>query len=675
MNHILSAAPAADLKKKILARLVSRKWDVALAILMLLATVYAWHVRSHDVQQILAQGGCSPAYYTYGKAHPEMFTRNYGDIPNILHKSLPMRLYLLAYRAAGIEPGDFLSVYIFLDLLLALVATCLFFRAVFPVGHHEAMALAAGWFLFSFARVADISALGHPIFNGWYYNTAESFGLLAVAFFIWKRSWLTALFLFLSFASHPAHGTAVFTVLAGIGLVRTIRGKMTQSMVLAAALAGCAILFWAVIVLGLGQHAAGNTVSPETWYWHSKTFQYDFFPVTRRLFGEYHYYGITTQLALWLLGLFYFRKLVVGPVRLEVAGGIAAIFLVALFGLVVSEQEHSVFLTRLGLHRGSIWVTNFFVVFAAAGICEDLLSRRWWRWPVAAAIMLAPFMRISPVFPVLLIAFLCLPSLVAIIYHGAKNLADRLFLVTATIFAGLLIIYQWAGYMNVDIWKAFLYHESWLKPIGIVMAMMAGAVIIERRRPSLHWLRRAILTGVILWGAIHFSDRSRLPGEEWNKNNQYLLAQCWARLHTPPDSLFMPDPGRPGYGWPDFSSRSSLGHVRDWAMAAWLYSMDLELYRQGMARLEALGINLEKYRVPSAWWRYGDMCQQAVSERFYGMTHAERVALARRFGIDYFVFFRESMQKPCGFELVYRNDFYEIYATQIRSANPAGPVP
>jgi len=51
-----------------------------------------------------------------------------------------------------------------------------------------------------------------------------------------------------------------------------------------------------------------------------------------------------------------------------------------------------------------------------------------------------------------------------------------------------------------------------------------------------------------------------------------------------------------------------------------------------------------------------------VRERYYDASDEWRLGLAKRYGIDYFVFVRKDMVKPSRLPVVYQNEYFVIRA-------------
>ena len=110
----------------------------------------------------------------------------------------------------------------------------------------------------------------------------------------------------------------------------------------------------------------------------------------------------------------------------------------------------------------------------------------------------------------------------------------------------------------------------------------AGGAYTKYSEPQLTLLMMIIFgVGVVtglLCAAVWWVGQSRPSPQMRAWCRDYRDTQVWARENTPRDALFLVDPvvRHPGvgYGWRDYSRRSSFGNLREWLYAGWSYSSD-----------------------------------------------------------------------------------------------------
>ncbi len=168
-------------------------------------------------------------------------------------------------------------------------------------------------------------------------------------------------------------------------------------------------------------------------------------------------------------------------------------------------------------------------------------------------------------------------------------------------------------------------------------------------------------------------------------------AQEWARQNTPKDALFFVDPTL-YYGWRDYSRRPSFGNLREWLYLAWAYNSDYALCQEGMRRFGEFGFSFQDcfgYDTPSEGlhalslrlrqrvYRPLDSALDADAYRLaLARADADRLALARRYGIAYFVF---RTRTECGrpatrLPVAYENGHFLILRAEAQGGAAPGAV-
>jgi len=244
-------------------------------------------------------------------------------------------------------------------------------------------------------------------------------------------------------------------------------------------------------------------------------------------------------------------------------------------------------------------------------------------------------------------------------------------------FAHSIFVHLWTPlqYFNPFIGHDFLLRGGGFKvdPVFtrliICAALCAGIVIILRFAGNR--LLDALFIGIFAIMSIlgvWYLERDHYL--RWHNRyakvaESYLDVQLWAKKNTPTDALFMPDPSH-GYGWRDFSERSSFGNLREWGYCAIAYNPNCTVYREGLERMQEFGIDVEKISEQdlknSKTLIYGQKLAKDIRTAYYSMNVEQLKKISNKYKIDYVIMNkRYHKNKFEALKVDYENEHYVLY--------------
>ena len=213
-----------------------------------------------------------------------------------------------------------------------------------------------------------------------------------------------------------------------------------------------------------------------------------------------------------------------------------------------------------------------------------------------------------------------------------------------------------------------LFKVSYLASLIIVSLLFVSVYTIVKR-PNLMGFNAVSMIILIsicsstVW-FVEYYQYSKRPRSPYLASS-YLDVQRWAKSHTSPMALFMPDPSH-YYGWRDFSERSSFGNLREWGYCAIAYNPDRSRYLEGKKRMKEFGIDINKISYEdlktTKYSIYGQKLIRDIRERFYRMSVEELKCLSNKYKINYIVMKKKFQTRGVHeFKVAYENKFYIVY--------------
>ncbi|MFW6108381.1 MAG: hypothetical protein ACOC8D_01075, partial [bacterium] len=645
-----------------------RKWSrspwLALGLLLALGGL-VWQTRASELDLRYAAYGFSPMTFAVKRCHPEWFARDFPSGVENLARSAPMHVYPLAYRLLGIAPERLLPVVLAAEMVVLAAGVIVLTRTLRPRAPAMAGVLVAVLVLASHARNMNFGAYRQPFLWAKYHNFADGLRLLAVAAVVGGRPVAAGLLAAGSLMSHPTMG------LMGAVVVAACAAAKPRELLGRRAMAGVAAFLvpaglWAVLAVGTG--TGGERVPHELWFDLTRLASFHWYPIHNGLLTFAHEAALLPFLSLTALGGFYLvRAGPVGERDRRVLWGAAAALGLVLVGLVFSVVEVSPLVTKLALHRANGVVVTLALIYAVAGLWADVEAGAPWRRLVAAGVLVLPFLAHpdpEPGFPLVLTLALTLPAWLPLCQGRLAARRDLLAVVPAALGATLVVVYagtELLGPLTGGAYTGWRWLGRWPMLVGLGVVAAAAAAPKARRVGLVPLVVLVAFAG----GAVTWTLSQRLTGGQRAFRRDLKNAQLWAREHTATDALFLVDPAlhypAMGYGWRDYARRSSWGSLREWLLTGWNYTSDLATCREGLRRLEDLGVDVEDYlghEPPRAG--FAELSRDLL-RRYYTADDPWRLDLARRHGIDYSVSRPRGSVAASDLHVAYRNDHVVIH--------------
>ena len=646
---------------------VNRVWFLYLALVVLGA--YAWRTNVRDLKVRYAWQGFSPMGYTHGVVRPENFVRDFPSGTGNLGMSAALRIYPLAHAVLGVEPHKVLPVVVAMEYVLMALAVMALVRALRPQAPPIVAVLVAVYVIASRARDPNIGGWGQPLFWGLSYNVADALRLFALATVLRGRHFAGFVLLACTYTVHPLMalmgGAFVFAALCA-----TPRTLLRRPVLAGAGLFVVVAGLWTVCVLRMGG-TTGEAFPPALWHDLARLCSTHWFPVQKGLFGVGHEKTFLPFLSfLILFGYTLSRLAPLATTERQVVAGTAAMLVLVAAGVLFSVMQASPALVRMALHRANDMILTVGLVYVVDGLWRELDGWRSWRLGPVVAALLAPFALRhghALLFPLLVAA----PAWAGLLRgERGRRVGSAIVVGLSVVAVALVALYAALGMAGP--WDSQAYVGGRRLPLVCAALVVVGVVasLLKRRE----WLNARLVRGGVAVGlacaAAFWVNHARLPKSKVRKYKAYRSAQYWARDHTPRDALFMVDPTL-YYGWRDYSQRSSFGNVREWLHTSAGYTMDLAPCREGMKRVAELGVDWRDFLDPGPDLAGFRALDEVVRRRYYAASDEWRLALARRYGIGYFVFLRSEMGAPSRLPVVFKNKYFVIVGANAGATDQA----
>lgn len=606
-----------------LAAVVSSWWAACAPIVLLLA--FVWQKRVRDLELEIALQGGGPMWYTIKAAEPATFAKDFPGGTEQYRFTAPMYLYRFARSCFGLQPERLLPAFVAVEMAFMAVAMVVLLRTVRPQAPPGAAVVLVALVAASGARNVSLASLTLPFFRGLYHNVADGLCILGISAALRGRPVLAAVLLGGGFASHPALSVPA-VVFAACPFLARPRELLRGRHLIAAAVFLVIVLGWVFGVLGLSS-VEGRGFPAKLWFELTRFTCFHMYPVEDGVFTTRHAAVLVPFLSFSALAVHYLaRRGPLGEVDCKVAQGMVGMFVLIGVGVLFSVVTVSVGLTKLALHRASAVVLSVGLPYVVAGLWEELGEGRWWRKLVAAILLASPFLG-SVGYPLLFTLLLLAPGWRTLNRAAAALAAAAMLVVGVHACMGTAAPLTESGYTGFG----WLSKSAVLVGLGVfALGLLVGRATGVSSGRVLAGL--ALVPCVVFWVSVDGLEPEDVPVAR-----SYLAAQVWAREHTPREALFAVDPTI-YYGWRDYSLRSSFGSVREWLYSSWLYNSDYRLCQEGLARLREFGLEASSYFGYGPGFAGFVALTQEVRRRYYGASDEWRLALARRYGISYFVF-------------------------------------
>lgn len=622
-------------------------------VLLGITAAAVWWSCTREIDAYIALRGFSPIAWVYQMAYPANFVLDFPSGIENYRLSAFMHIYPAAFRL-GISPEALLPVVVAVEIVLLSIALFALYRTLLPAAPLPVPALVIVYAIASSARDINLAHFAQPYFFGQYYNVADTLRILGLVMVLKSRPVAAAALLAASFATHPTMGL-MGVVCAGAMQLAKPREILTRRFGVAAALFLLLTGAWLLVQFG-GVTVSGGIIPSQVWREMTLLFNTHWYSVDHGFLTSKARHAFLPFLSFLLLLAYYWpNDGARSQISAKALAGIVALLGIALVGLAISFFAPAPFLVKLALHRANDLVLLVGLVYVVNGLWRDLTADTWWQRAAAATALLSPWF-VRP-FPLLVSVALSAPAWYRALARRSASASDW---IVATLVLGAVLLS--AVYFAAGVWTGLSPSAFFRGPGALgLFALFLLVCALFARRFGRHAVQGIVLVAALMLVLGWSNDKAETRGVA--RERDYLRAQVWAREHTPGNALFMTDPTI-YYGWRDYSRRSSFGNLREWLHTSWLYDSNFERYTEGLRRFGEFDIDLQPY----LRMRPPDAAQKPLTDelrkRYYAASDEWRINLARRHGIDFFVFERDRMRAPTSLRVVYENEIFVICAAR-----------
>lgn len=600
-----------------------------------------------------------------------------------LLNSLANWVYPLSYKYLAFEPSS-------IQLIFIAVTTAVYSIAIVSISSE----LVSRTFFLASALLAVSLALCTSSVDGDFarfgqanlalaqaYGVAIPLQLFAIVLTLRKRIFIVGIVLSILVCVHISIGCMTAIVTAGM-LLTCGRDWKAKSVIASIILVTTTIFFWSKLVIGFN----GNSVAImnlKEWVEWEKMMNYHFFPLDMKLFTVRHFESLTPMLGLALLA---FSNPLLSELSKDIRkmwlSGIVASLVLAIIGVIISVNPPSASFVMLSLHRASGITLLLLLPIAAWHLAIVFRGRDMLRSLMGLACIIPPLLGMSwgiPVIPALLLAITAYYGKDALTSMWQRQLLFPI-IVGGICYETLLIVFGHAQLTSVEILGnryiatalSLLIFKRWFASMTGLFATDDGNAnhnrLISGMRSFLPHFVVVVIVCLVVWSAVN--NWKKHPTVPSDVARSYLDAQLWAKSSTTTTAVFMPDPAEPPYGraWSEYSRRASFGSAREWLHVPLVYRADEKGFREGVRRLSMLGIDPYQYKKaafsspgkdPMA--EYHKMIDD-TRKAYYSMTPVQLDSLAKKEGINYFIFSKGYSHSLPKLTKVYENNHFAILA-------------
>lgn len=628
---------------------------ILIPITFLFLIGFSWYCYQHNIDLYYAVTGYGPMSYVYKTVHPDWFLKDYPGGVEALRQSGFMTIYVGFYKIFGIEPETLMPYAIGLDLIMVACVAFMMTRALDVKADFTAALLVAVFAMASGARNTNLSQFDPLCFTALYYNAADFFKYLSIILILKNRFFLGWTSLSIAFVIHPMVG-----IIAGVFIAFMLLARDKKRIFATDSIAG--ILLLAVIAgiwlyLSIDFNGMGGGIIPaHEWIDLVKMNNAHFFSYDIGLFTHRYRMRFLPFLSQLLLAAYYiYISSCDRNTKKQVIYGFFGMLILVAIGIVVPVWTTNTFLIRLTLSRSNDIISFIALAFIIPGIWNEILKGDW-KAVIGAFALTTPFFYETG-FPLALTYLLVAPECVRIIKNREYNTGSVLFVGLAAAILLLIMFYFAVGLAGIFDLGAQAYTG-----LGFVLSLNVFSVFLLLTPAIFVYLAlikkvlapataEVSLFVILIFCALVFVFNHRtLPDNKAEFAKDYMDVQLWARANSDQEAFFMPDPSM-YYGWRDFSRRSSFGSVREWTQNGWFYTMNYSAYAEGIKRFNEFGVDIKPYlRIEECWRLYKD-----IAQRYYEQPVSWFAYMAKKYGIDYFIFQREKVTHDLGMPVIYRN--------------------
>jgi hypothetical protein len=641
------------LKAAIRSQIESRQMPTDYAAILMLCLLYSW-MYSRDIDLYIAMRGFSPIDWVNHICLPANYIKDFPSGVENYRSSTFMYVYLLCYQYLGIRPETLLPVVIFLEIFALACAVFFMFRTLKPESHMLVGFVVVLNVISGYAGELNLARFETTFYKGLFYNIADALRIFSIASYLRNKFFASFLFIALSFVTHFVIGLIgiVFIAVLFVSAPKAIpKCKLITGLIIFAIIS----IGWLLKSVDISGMSAGGIPS-HIWLDLTKMNNFHWYPIDYGTFSFNHQERFIPFLSFLLLLMFYFNRYSDNlKFQKKILSSILAMVVLVAFGVIVSTLSYPV-LIKLSLHRASDMIIIIGLIYVVDGLFKELNSNSAYRCILSILILISPFV-IRPGFSMIYSLLITVPAVLLEMNKKKIDLDTGYLIVIYILISFLFIYYFYAGFLLPFKTDAYTGLESYK---SLVPAIFIITIVTLGRFRSLE-ISRTIAAFALLWLSCNWVLGQQMSSEDKKIASAYQQAQLWAKDHTPADTLFMIDPTI-YYGWRDYSQRSSFGNLRDWLQNSWLYNSNYIIYHEGYNRFNEFGVPLQPYlnKTPPLNGFYE--LDRDIGKQYYELSDLWRLKMAKKYGINYFVFMKKKMRHGISLPIVFENDRFIIYS-------------
>ena len=383
------------------------QWLVLLCGLVL-TFVLAFKLRLPDLEWQIALSGWSAIDWVAHLNFPERYSLDFSNGMGLYDKSSSMLIYPLVNHWFDVPVEQVIPVVIFLEMAF-LAGACIFFaRTLSCAASPVAVVLFALLVVLSPARDLDLSRFGAPFFWGLFYNFADGFRLLGLAFFLRRKPLVGGLLLGIGFSIHPL--ITLFGCAFVAGFVAVARNWIKPRLLVRGILVFLAVSGAWFFYLYDFSSIVSTQMDAQVWTRMVRAFSSHFFPIDFGVLTLDFHKRLLPLLVLCLLAVHYLPDVVVdNDLRRGMIGGSAVLIALIIVGFLISLYLPIPILVKLALPRASALLILVALAISCIGLVRDIQSGTTFKRLLGLLIVVSPFIY-RPGFPLAPVALLIFTS-------------------------------------------------------------------------------------------------------------------------------------------------------------------------------------------------------------------------------------------------------------------------
>jgi hypothetical protein len=650
-----------------------RAWTL---VLLLVVAAVGTGIRVPQRRMEIVLAGWGPQQWVNEHLEPENYVDDWVNGSANYSRSAPMQTYVIA-AYLGISADAFMWPFMFFQWFLYISAVVFLVRTLFDHAPTTLVALLA-------ALTFELFGLGIALFGrGYsslifeiYYGYAIALALFSLTFMLRRSPLMSAAALGLAAWCHVVLAAQFgLFMLCMFPWYRDMLSEKRFRWAIGLLVLLLLPVVWSLKGAGLGV----GGIPGEDWVLITRVFCRHWYPTTTLASESQHIrviYPLLTLVALWILSLRLGKPDEKG--RAVLAGCVGSV-VVSLVAVWVVDHTTKAVLIKFAAHRMSSMASVFLMLFSVRYLVAQL--RNTWISAAATGALLfslafgSPGLAFLPMF-VLALVDVVQGHLGPLRLGGAERESRR----TVVLLAIVFLVPSWASLVPLDPYETDVitrlltqggdfffwvggedgYRERSVRWFAIAAIAAPLFRWLWTRRVQRGRLLALAAAAIVTCFALDLGNqRALFEALRGERARAYLEVQRWAAASTEPTALFLHDPAG-GYGWRDFSHRSSLGNYREWGFTAICYDTSSAALEAGLERYRAFGVNDLLSTLRSVPVSEGEQHVAAIVRAHYlKLNSADLRALRTQFGVDFAVLPPDQAAKV-GLPVRFRNEFFAV---------------